>query len=180
LFAQHETPIIAIATAPGRGAVGIVRISAKHLKDFVTLLCGKSLIPRQATYLLICNAQGQTIDQVIAIYFAAPHSYSGEDVLELQAHGGPVVLQLLVARCLELAAQKDSSNIARLPQLRLAQPGEFTQRAFLNHKLDLAQAEAVADLIDASTEAAARSARMQRCVKRALGKPPGGQGGAAG
>ncbi len=158
MFAQHETPIIAIATAPGRGAVGIVRISAKHLKDFVTLLCGKSLIPRQATYLLICNAQGQTIDQVIAIYFAAPHSYSGEDVLELQAHGGPVVLQLLVARCLELAAQKDSSNIARLPQLRLAQPGEFTQRAFLNHKLDLAQAEAVADLIDASTEAAARSA----------------------
>ena len=138
--------------------MGIVRISAKHLKDFVTLLCGKSLIPRQATYLLICDAQGQTIDQVIAIYFAAPHSYSGEDVLELQAHGGPVVLQLLVARCLELAAQKDASNIARLPQLRLAQPGEFTQRAFLNHKLDLAQAEAVADLIDASTEAAARSA----------------------
>ncbi|HQQ71591.1 MAG TPA: tRNA modification GTPase, partial [Alicycliphilus sp.] len=94
---------------------------------------------------------GQPIDQGLALFFPAPHSYTGEDVLELQAHGGPVVLQLLLARCLE-AAQ------TALPRLRLAEPGEFTERAFLNDKIDLAQAEAIADLIDASTEAAARSA----------------------
>ena len=94
-------------------------------------------------------ADGSIIDQGLALYFPAPHSYTGEDVLELQGHGGPVVLQMLLARCLE-AGQSIG--------LRLAQPGEFTQRAYLNDKLDLAQAEAVADLIDASTEAAARSA----------------------
>ncbi|MEG2034497.1 MAG: GTPase, partial [Janthinobacterium sp.] len=99
------------------------------------------------------------IDHGLAIYFPGPHSYTGEDVLELQAHGGPVVLQLLLARCLEAAQQvSEHSDAATLPGLRLAQPGEFTERAFLNDKIDLAQAEAIADLIDASTEAAARSA----------------------
>jgi tRNA modification GTPase len=150
MLGQSHDPIIAIATAPGRGAVGIVRVSGKELKAFAKALTNKALLPRQATYLPLKDAQGQVIDQVLALYFQAPHSYTGEDVLELQCHGGPVVLQLIQARCLALASQ--------LPHLRLAQPGEFTQRAFMNHKLDLAQAEAVADLIDASTEAAARSA----------------------
>ena len=105
------------------------------------------------------DAHGQAIDHGLAIHFPAPHSYTGEDVLELQAHGGPVVLQLLLARCLEAGADIDAvTRRPRLAHLRLAQPGEFTQRAFLNGKLDLAQAEAVADLIDAGTEAAARSA----------------------
>jgi tRNA modification GTPase len=158
MFGQHEFPIVAIATAPGRGAVGIVRISGKNIKNFVKQLCAKELKPREATYLPLRDANQQPIDHLLAIYFEAPHSYTGEDVLELQAHGGPVVLQLLVARCLELAATLDLNQKPYLANLRLAQAGEFTQRAFLNHKLDLAQAEAVADLIDASTEAAARSA----------------------
>jgi len=158
MLAQHDAPIIAIATAPGRGAVGIVRVSAKALGPWAQALCARTLKPREATYLPLNDAQGVPIDHVLAIYFPAPHSYTGEDVLELQAHGGPVVLQLLLARCLEVAAGHDTENALRLPGLRLAQPGEFTQRAFMNHKLDLAQAEAVADLIDASTESAARSA----------------------
>ncbi len=158
MLAQHDAPIIAIATAPGRGAVGMVRVSGKQLQNYATVLCGRSLKPREATYLPIRDAQGEPIDHVLALYFAGPNSYTGEDVLELQAHGGPVVLQLLVSRCLVLAQQRYSSAETLLPSLRLAQPGEFTQRAFLNHKLDLAQAEAVADLIDASTEAAARGA----------------------
>lgn len=158
MFSQHDAPIIAIATAPGRGAVGIVRLSAKQLEPLIRALCGRSLNARQATYLPICDATGSPIDHVLALHFVAPHSYTGEDVLELQAHGGPVVLQLLLARCLEVAAMCIESQQPLLPGLRLAQPGEFTQRAFLNHKLDLAQAEAVADLIDASTESAARSA----------------------
>jgi len=156
---QHLDPIVAIATAPGRGAVGIVRVSGRGIGPLVTALCGRSLPPRQACYGPFKAADGQAIDQGLAIWFPAPHSYTGEDVLELQAHGGPVVLQLLLARCLEAAAEvDDGATAARLPGLRLAAPGEFTQRAFLNDKLDLAQAEAVADLIEASTEAAARSA----------------------
>jgi len=151
MLAEHSAPIIAIATAPGRGAVGIVRASGKNLKPLVEAVCGRGLIPREATYLPVRDAAGEPIDQVLALYFPNPHSYTGEDVLELQAHGGPVVLQLLLSRCMAVAQ-------AVLPDLRLAQPGEFTQRAYLNQKLDLAQAEAVADLIDASTEAAARSA----------------------
>ncbi len=158
MFGSQEFPIIAIATAPGRGAVGIVRISGKNIKKYVAQLCGKKLKPREATYLALRDAKQQPIDHVLAIYFEGPNSYTGEDVLELQAHGGPVVLQLLVSRCLELAAAQDDEHKPMLANLRLAQAGEFTQRAFLNHKLDLAQAEAVADLIDASTEAAARSA----------------------
>ncbi|MCW7538410.1 tRNA uridine-5-carboxymethylaminomethyl(34) synthesis GTPase MnmE [Aquabacterium sp. A7-Y] len=151
MLSRHLDPVVAIATAPGRGAVGIVRVSGKQLGGFVEALLGQTLKPRHASYLPFKDGQGQPIDHGLALYFPAPHSYTGEDVLELQAHGGPVVLQLLLARCLEVARQ-------HLPALRLAEPGEFTERAFLNDKLDLAQAEAVADLIDASTEAAARSA----------------------
>ena len=157
---RHPTdPIAAIATAPGRGAVGIVRISGRGLAPLVVALCGRMPPPRQACYGPFKDDQGQAIDQGLAIWFPAPQSYTGEDVLELQAHGGPVVLQLLLARCLQAAAEPAApSDVPRLPRLRLAEPGEFTQRAFLNDKLDLAQAEAVADLIEASTEAAARSA----------------------
>ena len=156
---QQLNPIVAIATAPGRGAVGIVRVSGRGLAPLVVALCGRPLPPRQACYGPFKAADGQAIDQGLAIWFPAPHSYTGEDVLELQAHGGPVVLQLLLARCLEAAAEPDAGTGAeRLGGMRLAGPGEFTQRAFLNDKLDLAQAEAVADLIEASTEAAARSA----------------------
>ena len=154
MLPRHHDPIAAVATAPGRGAVGIVRVSGADLSAFVVSLLGRPLQPRHATYLPFADALGAPIDHGLAIHFPAPHSYTGEDVLELQAHGGPVVLQLLLARCLEVAADAR----ARLPDLRLAQPGEFTERAFLNDKLDLAQAEAVSDLIDASTEAAARSA----------------------
>jgi tRNA modification GTPase len=162
MLPRHTDPIAAIATAPGRGAVGIVRVSGKQLAGLVQALCGRSLRPREATYLPFRDAAGQAIDQGLALYFPGPHSYTGEDVLELQAHGGPVVLQLLLARCLEAGAAVDPVNPATgqpcLPGLRLAQPGEFTERAFLNDKIDLAQAEAIADLIDASTSAAARSA----------------------
>ena len=159
MLARHHDPIVAIATAPGRGAVGIVRVSGKGLEALVQALCGRTLKPREATYLPFRDAQGQAIDQGLALYFPGPHSYTGEDVLELQAHGGPVVLQLLLARCLEAGAAADpATGQPCLPGLRVAQPGEFTERAFLNDKIDLAQAEAIADLIDASTEAAARSA----------------------
>ncbi len=148
-----SSPIAAIATAPGRGGIGVVRISGKNLAPVIEAVCGLAggagLRPRHATYLDFVNADGSVIDQGLAIYFKAPHSYTGEDVLELQGHGGPVVLQMLLARCLQAGQAID---------LRLAQPGEFTQRAFLHDKLDLAQAEAVADLIEASTEAAAKSA----------------------
>jgi tRNA modification GTPase len=159
MLSHHDDPIAAIATAPGRGAVGIVRVSGPSLVALIDAICARTLKPREATYLPFRAADGGTIDQGLAIYFPAPHSYTGEDVLELQAHGGPVVLQLLLARCLEAGAESHSeSGKPRLAGLRIAQPGEFTQRAFLNDKIDLAQAEAIADLIDASTEAAARSA----------------------
>jgi tRNA modification GTPase len=151
MLSASRDPIVAIATAPGRGGVGIVRVSGRGLEAFVRALLGRMLTPREATYLPFADAAGQPIDHGLALWFAGPNSYTGEDVLELQGHGGPVVLQLLVARCLEVGR-----NV--LPSLRVARAGEFTERAFLNDKLDLAQAEAVADLIDASTEAAARSA----------------------
>ena len=149
MLSRRALPIVAIATAPGRGAVGIVRLSGPALQPLVLALCGRTLVPRVATLLPFLGADGSVIDQGLALYFQSPHSYTGEDVLELQAHGGPVLLQMLLARCLQAGAALG---------LRLAEPGEFTQRAYLNGKLDLAQAEAVADLIDASTEAAARSA----------------------
>lgn len=144
------SPIAAIATAPGRGGIGVVRASGKSLAPLIDALFPRTtLAPRHATYIPFTSADGEVIDQGIALYFKAPHSYTGEDVLELQGHGGPVALQMLLARVLEAGAELG---------LRLAEPGEFTRRAFLNDKLDLAQAEAVADLIDASTEAAAKSA----------------------
>lgn len=137
--------IAAIATAPGRGGIGIVRISGRNLNDFALILSQKQSSPRIATLADFRAADGSVIDTGLLLYFPAPHSFTGEDVLEIQAHGGPVVLQMLLARCLDLGA-------------RLAEPGEFTRRAYLNGKLDLAQAEAVIDLIDASTTAGARSA----------------------
>ncbi|MRV76316.1 tRNA uridine-5-carboxymethylaminomethyl(34) synthesis GTPase MnmE [Duganella sp. FT92W] len=144
------SPIAAIATAPGRGGIGVVRASGKNLQPLAQALFGDtSLKARHATYIPFKQADGTVIDQGIAIYFKAPHSYTGEDVLELQGHGGPIVLQMLLQRVLEAGHESG---------LRLAEPGEFTRRAYLNDKLDLAQAEAVADLIDASTEAAAKSA----------------------
>jgi len=144
------SPIAAIATAPGRGGIGVVRASGKSLGALIdALFPGVTLKARHATYIPFKAANGDTIDEGLALYFNGPHSYTGEDVLELQGHGGPVVLQMLLARVLEAGAAVG---------LRLAEPGEFTRRAFLNDKLDLAQAEAVADLIDASTEAAAKSA----------------------
>ena len=159
MLARSHHPIVAIATAPGRGAVGIVRISGQHLAPVIAAICSRALSPRQATYLPFRDAEGQVIDQGLAIYFPAPHSYTGEDVLELQAHGGPIVLQLLLARCLEAGSELNpATGQSWLPELRVAQPGEFTERAFLNDKIDLAQAEGIADLIDASTETAARSA----------------------
>ena len=137
--------IAAIATAQGRGGVGVVRISGRGIAALANGILGKLPAPRHATYGNFLDENGDALDRGIALYFPAPHSYTGDDVLELQGHGGPAVLQLLLQRCLELGA-------------RLAQPGEFTRRAFLNDKLDLAQAESVADLIDANTSEAARSA----------------------
>ena len=145
-----NSPIAAIATAPGRGGIGVVRISGKDLLPLQQALFGATrLKPRHATYLPFTLADGSILDQGIALYFPAPHSYTGEDVLELQGHGGPVVMQMLLTRCLQAG---------QVLGVRLAQPGEFTQRAFLNDKMDLAQAEGVADLIEASTEAAVKSA----------------------
>jgi tRNA modification GTPase len=137
--------IAAIATAPGRGGIGVVRISGRELRDFAKELTGKELHPRRVSRTAFLDSHNAPIDDGLAVFFAAPQSYTGEDVLELHGHGGPVVLRLLLARCVELGAA-------------VAEPGEFTRRAFLNDKLDLAQAEAVADLIDASTDAAARCA----------------------
>jgi tRNA modification GTPase len=138
--------IAAIATAPGRGGVGIVRLSGAGLAGLAARLNGGSPpSPRYAHFRPFLDADDRLIDEGLLLYFPAPSSFTGEDVIELHGHGGPVVMQLLLERCLQLGA-------------RLAEPGEFTQRAFLNNKLDLAQAEAVADLIEASTAAAARSA----------------------
>ena len=137
--------IAAIATAPGRGGVGVVRVSGASLGAFAFELCGREPKPRTARFTRFLDSEERVIDEGILLYFSAPASFTGEDVLELQGHGGPVVMQMLLERCLQLGA-------------RLAEPGEFTRRAFLNGKLDLAQAESVADLIEASTAAAARSA----------------------
>jgi tRNA modification GTPase len=137
--------IAAIATAPGRAGIGIVRISGSHLEPLAERLTGRAVAPRKAVLAPFRDAAGEAIDEGIALFFRAPRSYTGEDVLELHGHGGPVVLRRLLQRCLELGA-------------RVAEPGEFTQRAYLNGKLDLLQAEGVIDLIDATTAQAARSA----------------------
>ena len=142
---QHADTIAAIATSPGRAGIGVVRISGPAVRNIAAAVLGRSVQARVATLCDFLAADSTTLDRGIAIFYAAPYSYTGEDVLELQGHGGLAVLQLVLRRCLDLGA-------------RPAQPGEFTQRAFLNDKLDLAQAESVADLIDASSEAAARGA----------------------
>ncbi|MDZ4202874.1 MAG: tRNA uridine-5-carboxymethylaminomethyl(34) synthesis GTPase MnmE [Gallionella sp.] len=142
---SNADTIVAIATAQGRGGVGVVRISGCRVKELACAILGKLPPARYATYTAFFDQDGEILDQGIALYFSAPHSYTGEDVLELQGHGGAAVLQLLLQRCLALG-------------VRLAQPGEFTRRAYLNDKLDLAQAESVADLIEANTAQAARSA----------------------
>lgn len=147
--ASSSDIIAAISTAQGRAGIGVVRISGSALGSLVTQLIGKVPAPRQATRSTFRDSTGAAIDDGIALFFPAPHSYTGEDVLELHGHGGPVVLQMVLARTLELGA-------------RVAEPGEFTRRAFLNDKLDLAQAEAVADVIEAATDTAAR------CAVRAL------------
>ncbi|MHB1372437.1 MAG: tRNA uridine-5-carboxymethylaminomethyl(34) synthesis GTPase MnmE [Thauera sp.] len=143
--ARTPDTIAAIATAPGRGGIGVVRVSGAGLAGFAQVLCGREPRPRVACFTAFRDADDRAIDEGILLHFPAPASFTGEDVLELQGHGGPVVMQMLLERCLQLGA-------------RLAEPGEFTRRAFLNGKLDLAQAESVADLIEASTAAAARSA----------------------
>ncbi|HCO59143.1 MAG TPA: tRNA uridine-5-carboxymethylaminomethyl(34) synthesis GTPase MnmE [Porticoccaceae bacterium] len=145
MYTNHTDTIVAIITPPGRGGVGIVRASGKDLKVFFDEILGLSPPPRQAVFCGFRDAGGADIDQGIALYFPGPGSYTGEDILELQAHGSPVVLDQLLQRCIHLGA-------------RLARPGEFSERAFLNNKLDLAQAEAVADLIDAGTAQAAKGA----------------------
>jgi len=137
--------IAAIATAPGRGGIGVVRVSGPDLAGFLDKLTGRTPKPRHAGLVRFRDAAGVEIDEGLLLYFPGPASFTGEDVVELQGHGGPVVLQMLLGRCLELGA-------------RLAEPGEFSRRAFLNGRMDLAQAEGVADLIEASTAAAARSA----------------------
>ncbi|EQM71596.1 tRNA uridine-5-carboxymethylaminomethyl(34) synthesis GTPase MnmE [Pseudomonas tohonis] len=142
--AVRET-IAAVATAQGRGGVGIVRVSGPQAARIAQAIAGRQLKPRHAHYGPFRDAVGDTLDEGLALYFPGPNSFTGEDVLELQGHGGPVVLDLLLRRCLELGA-------------RQARPGEFSERAFLNDKLDLAQAEAIADLIEASSEQAARNA----------------------
>ena len=137
--------IAAIATPAGRGGIGIVRVSGPAVTEVAAAVIGGLPEPRLATLRAFRDAQGERIDEGIALYYPAPHSYTGEAVVELQGHGGPVVMQALLAACLDAGA-------------RLAEPGEFTRRAFLEGKLDLAQAEAVADLIDAASREAARSA----------------------
>lgn len=140
-----QDTIAAIATPPGRGGVGIVRLSGGDLGPFIVGLVNKNLPPREAVYTGFLDIDGVVIDQGLAIFFPAPHSFTGESVLELQGHGGPIIMDTLLQRCLALGA-------------RLARPGEFSERAFLNDKIDLAQAEAISDLIDASSEQAARCA----------------------
>ena len=153
MIGSDEDPIVAIATAAGRAGIGVVRVSGVRIDEVAAGVLGAAqaerLQPRHATHAQFLDANGRVIDDGIAILYRAPHSYTGQDVLELQGHGGPTVQRMLLARCLEAG---------RAIGARLAEPGEFTRRAFLNDRLDLAQAEAVADLIDASTEAAARSA----------------------
>lgn len=149
--------IAAIATAAGRAGIGVIRLSGRGLSALAEQITGRTLVPRRATLCEFLDPHGAAIDQGLALYFPLPHSYTGEDMLELQGHGGPIVLQLLLKRCLELGA-------------RVAEPGEFTRRAFINDKLDLAQAESVADLIDATTAEAARCAvrslrgRFSECI----------------
>jgi tRNA modification GTPase len=146
MFMQNDLDtIVAIATPPGRGGVGIVRVSGANIESIIASIIGRPLSPREAVFSRFRGADNEVLDEGVGIYFPAPASFTGEHVLELQAHGGPVILDSLLQRCLQLGA-------------RMARPGEFSERAFLNDKLDLTQAEAIADLIDASSVQAARCA----------------------
>ena len=146
---SQRDPIIALATAKGRASVGIIRLSGAGVLQISKTLCHKELQPRHATLLAFNDDRGDLIDEGLAIFFPGPNSYTGEDVLELQCHGSVAALNLLIEHCLK---------IGKPHGLRLAAPGEFTERAFLNNKIDLAQAEAIADLIDASSALAAKGA----------------------
>jgi tRNA modification GTPase len=145
---SKEDTIAAIATPPGRGGIGIVRISGPRVQAVASALLSRLPSPRIALFTAFLGSDREPLDDGIALFFPAPHSFTGEDVLELQGHGGPVVMDMLLQRVLSLG-------------IRLARPGEFTERAFLNGKLDLAQAEAVADLITSTTQQAARSALIR-------------------
>ena len=142
---EQSDTIAALATPAGRGGVGIIRVSGPRAADIAQQILGKLPSPRQAEYLAFYDLDKRVIDSGLALFFSNPHSFTGEDVLELQGHGGPVVLDLILQQTVQLGA-------------RLARPGEFSERAFLNDKIDLAQAEAIADLIEAGSEQAARSA----------------------
>ena len=146
LNTSHQETIAAQATPPGRGGVGIIRVSGPKAKDVAQAILGKIPEARKAEYLPFINAEQQILDQGIALYFKAPNSFTGEDVIEFQGHGGPIILDLLL------------KEITALPNIRLAKPGEFSEQAFLNDKLDLTQAEAIADLINSSSEQAAKCA----------------------
>ncbi|WP_299020824.1 tRNA uridine-5-carboxymethylaminomethyl(34) synthesis GTPase MnmE [uncultured Photobacterium sp.] len=143
---EHTDTIVAQATPPGRGGVGIIRVSGPKAKEVALAVAGRELKPRYAEYLPFKNEDGSALDQGIALFFKGPNSFTGEDVLELQGHGGPVLMDMMIKRILHIDG------------IRAARPGEFSERAFMNDKLDLAQAEAIADLIDASSEEAAKSA----------------------
>jgi len=141
---QTEDTIAAVATPPGRGGIGIIRLSGPSAKNIAEQLCGKSLKSRHAGFASF-STNGELIDEGLAIYFPAPNSFTGEDVVELQGHGGPVVQNMLLEACLSLGA-------------RMANPGEFSQRAFLNARMDRTQAEAIADLINAGTQSGVKAA----------------------
>ena len=142
----NQDTIVAQATAPGKGGVGIIRVSGKLAESVAHKILGKCPKVRYADYLSFNTSQGEQLDQGIALYFKGPNSFTGEDVLELQGHGGPVIIDMLLR------------EITQIDGVRLAKPGEFSERAFLNDKMDLTQAEAIADLINANSEQAAKSA----------------------
>lgn len=142
---EHSDTIVALASAPGRAGVGVIRLSGEQTATIISEITGRLPTPRQASLCTCRDKQGEILDYALVLWFPAPHSFTGEDVAEIQAHGSPVVLDLLIARIIELGA-------------RMARPGEFSERAFLNDKMDLAQAEAIADLIDSASAEAAKSA----------------------
>jgi len=158
---NRTDPIIAISTAPGKGAVGIVRISGNNLQKFISYISPTIVEDRKVKFLKLKDTDGLLIDEVILLYFRGPHSFTGEDILEIQGHGGPIVLQRIIKYCLKISKLIYKSNKTEfqvLPQLRIAYPGEYSERAFYNNKIDLIQAEAISDLIDASTEQASLGA----------------------